>query len=208
MVIYNHKIVLSFLRGKENAVSKYDKFADFLSASAQSEIKLTFGQIEQILGFPLPASKSYPAWWSNSPWNNVMTKVWLAAGFKSSQVDVVGETVVFVKDAKVALPLEAPVMEQAAAPRSPLFGSMKGTSIVMPGVDLTEPADPDWGKVYDPDYLSPGEEMVVKDSTLSISDKIRELAQLGIPRAVIARRLGKRYQHVRNVLTAPSKKAG
>jgi hypothetical protein len=29
---------------------------------------------------------------------------------------------------------------------------MKGTSIVMPGVDLTEPADPDWGKVYDDDY--------------------------------------------------------
>jgi hypothetical protein len=50
--------------------------------------------------------------------------------------------------------------------------------------------------------------MVVNDSTLSISDKIRELAQLGIPRAVIARRLGKRYQHVRNVLTAPSKKVG
>ena len=36
--------------------------------------------------------------------------------------------------------------------RHPLFGSMKGTSIVMPGVDLTQPADPDWAKVYDDDY--------------------------------------------------------
>lgn len=36
--------------------------------------------------------------------------------------------------------------------RHPLFGSLKGTTIIMPGVDLTEPADPDWGKVYDEDY--------------------------------------------------------
>lgn len=33
-----------------------------------------------------------------------------------------------------------------------IFGSMKGTSIVVPGVDLTKPADPDWGRVYDDDY--------------------------------------------------------
>ena len=33
--------------------------------------------------------------------------------------------------------------------RHPLFGIMKGTSIVMPGVDLTQPADPDWGDVDD-----------------------------------------------------------
>ena len=41
-----------------------------------------------------------------------------------------------------------------AAPykRHPLFGSMKGTTIVMPGVDLTQPASPDWAHVYDDDY--------------------------------------------------------
>jgi transcriptional regulator with XRE-family HTH domain len=36
--------------------------------------------------------------------------------------------------------------------RSPLFGSMKGTTIIVPGVDLTEPADPEWSKVYDDIY--------------------------------------------------------
>ena len=35
---------------------------------------------------------------------------------------------------------------------SPLFGALRGTTVVMPGVDLTEPADPDWGGVYDEDY--------------------------------------------------------
>ena len=42
----------------------------------------------------------------------------------------------------------------------------------------------------------------VVGSTLSVSDKIRALAAAGHPRADIARLLGKRYQHVRNVLEA------
>ena len=47
---------------------------------------------------------------------------------------------------------QAQLATQPPQQRHPLFGSMKGTSIVMPGVDLTQPADPDWGKVYDDDY--------------------------------------------------------
>lgn len=46
-------------------------------------------------------------------------------------------------------------------------------------------------------------------STASVSDKIRALAAAGYPRAEIARILGKRYQHVRNVLEADkAKQAG
>lgn len=30
-------------------------------------------------------------------------------------------------------------------------GCMKGTMTIVPGVDLTEPADPEWAKVYDDD---------------------------------------------------------
>jgi hypothetical protein len=33
--------------------------------------------------------------------------------------------------------------------RHPLFGALKGVTSVPPGVDLTEPADPDWGNVYE-----------------------------------------------------------
>lgn len=188
-------------------MSKYDKFAAFLTASGMPEIRLTFQQIEKILGFPLPASKAYQAWWSNNPWNNVMTKVWLEAGYKSSRVDVGGETIVFTREPSASL-LVTPVNEATQIPRSPLFGLMKGTSIVAPGVDLTEPADPDWGKVYDDDYVSPSAQLVVEDQTLSISDKIRELNDMGIARAEIAKLLGKRYQHVRNVLTNDARKAG
>jgi hypothetical protein len=33
--------------------------------------------------------------------------------------------------------------------RHPAFGAMKGLTRIMPGTDLTQPADPDWGKVWD-----------------------------------------------------------
>jgi hypothetical protein len=33
--------------------------------------------------------------------------------------------------------------------RHPIFGALRGTITIAPGVDLTEPADPEWGKVYD-----------------------------------------------------------
>ena len=44
-------------------------------------------------------------------------------------------------------------------------------------------------------------------SAAPVSDKIRALAAAGYPRAEIARMLGKRYQHVRNVLEADAAKA-
>lgn len=40
----------------------------------------------------------------------------------------------------------------------------------------------------------------VAPAPLNVSDQIRALDRAGLPRAEIARRLGKRYQHVRNVL--------
>ncbi len=42
----------------------------------------------------------------------------------------------------------------------------------------------------------------------TVSDKIRALAQAGVPRAEIARFLGKRYQHVRNVLEGDAQAGG
>jgi hypothetical protein len=34
--------------------------------------------------------------------------------------------------------------------RHPLFGALKDVTFIPPGVDPTEPADPDWGEVYEP----------------------------------------------------------
>jgi hypothetical protein len=194
-------------------MSKYEPLTAFLISAGNSQLRLSFSEIEKVLGFKLPASKSYQAWWSNNPSNNVMTKAWLAAGYKTEQVDLDNEKVTFVQsEGKQPLPPAADLTERVV-PRSPLFGSMKGTTIIMPGVDLTAPADPDWGKVYDDDYqdgISYGAvgadvEKVTSNTSLNVSEKIRALDSLGLPRAQIAKVLGKRYQHVRNVLTAVRK---
>ena len=42
----------------------------------------------------------------------------------------------------------------------------------------------------------------------TVSDRIRALDAAGVPRADIARFLGKRYQHIRNVLEADQQKGG
>lgn len=184
-------------------MSKYEPLTAFLKQANKRKLRLAFGEIERILGFPLPSSKQYPAWWSNSANNNIMTKAWLDAGYRTEQVDVVEGKVTFHAEGRPEQPI----------PRSPLFGSMKGTTFLMPGVDLTAPTmDPDWLRKYesyDPTDVIAQQEVsrIVSDEGLNVSQKIRALNDLGVPRAEIARLLGKRYQHVRNVLVAEDQKA-
>ncbi len=190
--------------------SKYHPLQVFLETSGLSRIRMTFSEIERILGFSLPNSKTYPAWWSNSTTNNTMTKVWLAAGYRTSEVDTVGEALTFVRDENSSINAGTEDT-QPARPRSPLFGSMKGTTIVAPGVDLTKPADPEWATMYDkePIELYSGEiDSIRSDPNLNVSQKIRALSAAGVSRAEIARLLNKRYQHVRNVLVDAERKAG
>jgi hypothetical protein len=47
------------------------------------------------------------------------------------------------------LPETRRVEQVSPGGRHPLFGALKDVTFVPPGVDLTEPADPDWGKVYE-----------------------------------------------------------
>ena len=132
-------------------MGKYSPLGTFLKAQVKEQVPMTFAEIEELLGEKLPASKQYPAWWSNNPSNNPMTKEWLAAGFQTEAVNIAGERLVFRKaggpaqtEAAVALDGSGQVPR-----RHPLFGCLKGTLTLVEDVDLTEPADPDWGKVYE-----------------------------------------------------------
>jgi hypothetical protein len=129
-------------------MGKYAPLGEFLRKQKATLVPLTFARIEEIVGTKLPASQRYPAWWSNNPFNNVMTQVWLDAGFETEQVDIERGRVVFrrMRDPQAGL-AEAP-REYATKPSSaihPLVGWMTGTATIAPGVDLTEPADPEWG---------------------------------------------------------------
>ena len=130
-------------------MGKYQPLGDFLRKQRASLIPMTFSEIERITGTMLPKSQQYPAWWSNSTTNNVMTQVWLDAGFETEQVDVENRKLVFRKVGATASATDKnevlPNGENTS--RHPLIGWMKGTVTIAPGVDLTEPADPKWGEV-------------------------------------------------------------
>src|SRR5687767_5502233 len=76
-------------------MSKYAALRDYLETRASETVPMTFAEIEKVLGFKLPRSQKYPAWWSNNPNNNVMTNEWLAAGYKTEQVDIEGRKLLF-----------------------------------------------------------------------------------------------------------------
>lgn len=132
-------------------MGKYDPLGEYLRRQRKDLVPMSFRDIEKLIGSRLPRSRRYPAWWSNNPWNNVMTKVWLEAGYVTEQVDVAGEKIVFrrVTNPRSKPPADHPSSAPATVPQSvdhPLYGWLKGTVQIPPDVDLTQPADPDWGK--------------------------------------------------------------
>lgn len=128
-------------------MSKYEPLGEYLKAQDKDLVPMTFADIERVTGVKLPASAiKHRPWWSNNPDNSVMTKVWLDAGYESEQVDMAKRKLVFrrVRGAKAG--------EDEEKPFHPLWGYMKGLVRVMPGVDLTQPADPEWAARLDAEY--------------------------------------------------------
>lgn len=126
-------------------MGKYEPLTEFLARAATTEVPMTFADIERVTGHALPASKRYPAWWSNNPSNNVMTKAWLAAGYQTERVDIGGERLVFrrmmEKAAAVAtvrsVPETGTILERIRA-------RLGGTVTISPGVDLAAPVSDIW----------------------------------------------------------------
>lgn len=125
-------------------MGKYEPLTEFLRLQAKERVRMTFAEIERIVGCKLPQSAvEHRAWWSNNPSNSVMTKAWLNAGYRSEQVDMEKRKLVFTRSAGIELARGG--SDGPGAPKS-LYGWLEGTVCIAPGVDLTEPADPEWGK--------------------------------------------------------------
>jgi hypothetical protein len=129
---------------------KYAPLTAHLRAQRGSQVRMTFAEIERVIGAKLPPSaSSHRAWWSNNASNNVMTKAWLEAGFESEQVDLSGRKLVFRRMASSATP-PTPSAPGDGSSNNALFGWLRGT--VVSSGDLTEPADPEWAKRIDDEY--------------------------------------------------------
>ena len=149
-------------------MSKYSALGSYLSKQIGSEISMTFSEIEKVTGVKLPPkAQHHRAWWSNNPSNNVMTKVWLDAGFQTEQVDMASRKLVFKRKefsagARSAPPLAASGNGAGMAEESrefaargadlkhhPAYGAMKGTFTIEPGYDLTKPVytDEEWEEI-------------------------------------------------------------
>jgi len=138
----------------EVTVGKYEPLGAFLRGQRSEEVPLTFNEIEKITGVKLPPkAQHHRAWWSNNASNNVMTKVWLDAGFESAQVDMEARKLVFRRVAKAGEASGGLAKPYATSDgRHPIRGALRDITFVPPGVDLTEPADPEWADLLDKKY--------------------------------------------------------
>ena len=85
-----------------------------------------------------------------------MTKTWLEAGYRTERVDMAGRKLVFRRVTPSPQPsgfsdaadIGTPLAGSAGptSSRHPLFGLLQGLMRIPPGTDLTQPADPEWGK--------------------------------------------------------------
>ena len=131
-------------------MSKYSALGDYLKRQHGERVPLTFGEIERITGTKLPASAhKHRPWWSNNPDNSVMTKVWLDAGFESEQVNISARKLVF---RRVGKSRSRTMQDSGEQPFHPAYGFMKGLVRIMPGTDLTQPADPEWAHRLDAEF--------------------------------------------------------
>jgi hypothetical protein len=66
-------------------MAKYDLLRDYLMQQHHRQFELTFRQIEDILGEPLPKSAERPQWWANvrGESSHVQREAWRAASYEA-----------------------------------------------------------------------------------------------------------------------------
>jgi len=75
-------------------MSKYDALQHYLEKSQKQNVTLSYDEIEEILGFSLPASASkHRPWWGNG--GHSQARAWLNAEYEVASVDL-GRSVTFV----------------------------------------------------------------------------------------------------------------
>jgi hypothetical protein len=80
-------------------MSKYDRLKAHLTVAGGEVVRMTFAEIEELVG-GLPASAfGHTAWWSNEDegGRHVQSKAWTGAGRVVSELDLAARTVTFTR---------------------------------------------------------------------------------------------------------------
>jgi hypothetical protein len=80
-------------------MSRYEPLTRYLEGRREAAVPLTFKDVERILNRNLPPSaRLHQPWWANTTTHS-HAGAWLRIGWKTRQVDLAGQRVVFVKEA-------------------------------------------------------------------------------------------------------------
>lgn len=140
---------------------KYDPLFQHLLKQSHNRLAMTFGQIEELLHAPLPASaRRHRPFWANDPAGHAHAKAWLDAGYRTEQVDMEGEQLVFVRAIKLEATGEgmadnnATYKHKDSHAQHPMIGALKGLLWIDPTLDLTMPALPqeEWDAAFKSKY--------------------------------------------------------
>ena len=82
------------MRGEGHGGSRYSPLSDYLAELGGSEAKMTFGEVESLVGRLPDSARLHRAWWSNS---SHVARAWQDAGWHLHSVNQVTEQVVFVR---------------------------------------------------------------------------------------------------------------
>jgi hypothetical protein len=117
-------------------MSKYEPLPQFLASVGGAAHRMSFSEIERILGFKLPKSAyEHEAWWSNNATGHSHARAWIKFGWRTESVDLAGRKVTFQRLAQT---------NADVGPKRDPWGCMAGTITLMPGVDLTAPSGEKW----------------------------------------------------------------
>lgn len=120
-------------------MSKYTPLNTFLAACPKTRLSLTFAEVENLLGAPLPRSAyDHQAWWANNPEGHSHCRAWISAGWRTENLNITARKVDFVR---VSAETYAP--PTPAKTRDP-WGAMAGTVTIHDEEALTRPIDETW----------------------------------------------------------------
>ena len=83
---------------REPDESRYAPLARWLQTQREDKARMTFEQIEQIIGDRLPESaRQHRSWWANDAEGHVQSQQWLEAGWRVATLNMMDEQVTFVR---------------------------------------------------------------------------------------------------------------